>query len=156
MQYVFDKVITHLLEQGQQSRTSSGCTYRDDTEGKVLKCAVGCLIDDQYYNPIFEGQGSTRLLVSTKHQTLSSDPQVQAVFNAAYEEISKLEKEAEIKNAHSVSMIYHKASPTGPINFLASLQHAHDNVPVNFTFLENVKLEGKNIARRFNLEWKFG
>jgi hypothetical protein len=62
-QEIFDIVSTHLLTQKRQARqgcdaegNGSGiCVYRSP-EG--LKCAVGCLIDDQHYKPIMEKAGS--------------------------------------------------------------------------------------------------
>ena len=54
-QELFDKVVSHLLEQGQPalSRTYR-CAYRG-TEGR--QCAVGCLITDNNYAPFLEGCG---------------------------------------------------------------------------------------------------
>lgn len=53
-QQVFDTVIEHLIKQGKQAKASTGhCSYRT-TDG--LKCAVGCLIPDELYNPILEGR----------------------------------------------------------------------------------------------------
>ncbi len=59
-QELFDKVAAHLLKQRKKSKakietdegTVMSCAYR----GKGgLMCAVGCLIDDQYYLPELEG-----------------------------------------------------------------------------------------------------
>jgi hypothetical protein len=52
-QELFDTVATHLLRQGRKAETERGvCKYRTD-DG--LKCAVGVLIPDELYCPIFEG-----------------------------------------------------------------------------------------------------
>ena len=54
---VFNYVKEHLLNQNQRSLDpwSLQCQYRSQTEnGKVLMCAVGCLMDDNYYSPEFE------------------------------------------------------------------------------------------------------
>lgn len=57
-QQVFDQVATHLLTQNAKALAwSGGCQYRlllDD--GTVLKCAVGCLISDDEYRSIIEGE----------------------------------------------------------------------------------------------------
>lgn len=47
-QEVFDQVVSHLREQGRQSRKSLGdeCAYRGDNG---LMCAAGCLIADDEY-----------------------------------------------------------------------------------------------------------
>ena len=53
LQSLFDKITTHLLKQNQPAVSpNDGCKYKTD-DG--LKCAIGCLIDDQHYNPNFEG-----------------------------------------------------------------------------------------------------
>lgn len=54
-QEIFDKVATHLLTQNEKAVNSTGgCVYRT---GKGLKCAVGCLISDDLYDPSLEGLG---------------------------------------------------------------------------------------------------
>jgi len=52
LQAIFDQVASHLLTQQRQSTLDGTCQYRT-AEG--LKCAVGCLIDDQHYNDRIEG-----------------------------------------------------------------------------------------------------
>ena len=50
---LFEKVSSHLLAQGRRSFSEGrGCLYRNDTDG--TKCAVGCLISDEYYSPNIE------------------------------------------------------------------------------------------------------
>ena len=58
-QEVFDKVAKHLLTQGGRCGITDGegefhCKYRGP---KGTKCAVGCLIDDAYYDEDIEGVG---------------------------------------------------------------------------------------------------
>jgi len=59
-QEVFDQVVTHLLTQNQRSYLAkqdgvvSTCAYRGDGG---LACAVGCLLDDEEYDPSLEGRG---------------------------------------------------------------------------------------------------
>ena len=55
-QEIFDKVVTHLLTQNEQSLKDGQCYYRTE-EG--LSCAVGCLIPDKLYNSDIEGIGLT-------------------------------------------------------------------------------------------------
>lgn len=81
-QEVFDQVARHLLAQNAKSRSADNfCAYRG-ADG--LKCAAGCLIADDEYQPGFDfhqgaGSGWLRLgssmLVPTTHQTLISDLQ---------------------------------------------------------------------------------
>jgi hypothetical protein len=51
-QEIFDKVVRHLAAQGGKSMLGPRCRYRADG-GK--KCAIGCLIPDDYYEPEMEG-----------------------------------------------------------------------------------------------------
>lgn len=52
-QELFDRVATHLLTQGEQSFDEGiGCAYRGEN-GK--KCAIGCLIPDEWYSEDLEG-----------------------------------------------------------------------------------------------------
>lgn len=57
----FDRVHDHLMEQGRRSVKDaypSLCVYRlNQPEGPPLRCAVGCLISDEAYDPEMEGQG---------------------------------------------------------------------------------------------------
>ena len=51
-QAIFDHVITHLKVQGHPAHEEDGsCAYRAE-DGSA--CAVGCLIPDEDYNPVFE------------------------------------------------------------------------------------------------------
>jgi hypothetical protein len=50
-QETFDKVVKHLLLQNKQSVSIRGCLYRGP-DG--LKCAVGCLIQDEVYTSDLE------------------------------------------------------------------------------------------------------
>lgn len=53
-QETFDTVVAHLRKQGRAAVSAAGaCRYRSD-EGD--KCAVGCLIPDERYRPLFEGK----------------------------------------------------------------------------------------------------
>lgn len=52
-QEIFDKVCAHLLAQkGKAVGEFDACLYRA-SDGR--KCAVGCLIEDEYYSPAIEG-----------------------------------------------------------------------------------------------------
>ena len=53
---IFNKVSEHLLDQNHRSLSVADlrCLYRSPTG---LKCAVGCLIKDEFYTPRLEGLG---------------------------------------------------------------------------------------------------
>lgn len=57
-QEIYDTVSKHLLKQNTQSRISDNtegmCAYKSD-DG--LKCAAGCLIPDELYDPRIETHG---------------------------------------------------------------------------------------------------
>lgn len=68
-QEVFDRVTTHLLTQNRSSTKLDGkglCLYRKfNDDGTVdAKCAIGCLIDDCHYDPVFEGAPVRRASVN--------------------------------------------------------------------------------------------
>ncbi len=50
-QLLFDRVTNHLLTQRQCSEGDGSCLYRGPNG---LKCAVGVLIEDEYYDPEME------------------------------------------------------------------------------------------------------
>lgn len=73
-QQVFDQVAKHMIKQGKQSINSvMECVYRGPNG---LKCAAGCLISDDEYDPKFDGNNmSWSLLVNagyvpSKHSNL--------------------------------------------------------------------------------------
>jgi hypothetical protein len=52
MQELYDKVVNHLRNQGVKSFAEGGCLYRSNG----LSCAVGCLIEDEFYVEELEGR----------------------------------------------------------------------------------------------------
>jgi hypothetical protein len=58
-QEVFDKVVAHLLTQNEKSQVGDDCMYYSGTQSKPLKCAVGCLIAEEYYTVKLEGLGAS-------------------------------------------------------------------------------------------------
>lgn len=69
LQEVFDKVVSHLRTQGKKSMNEdSECLYRGPGG---LKCAAGCLIEDEEYRKDFEGSIIGSLCLD-KRQFLSS------------------------------------------------------------------------------------
>ena len=54
-QEIFTKVKNHLLQQKRRSVNKKGrCVYRGENG---LKCAIGCLIPDELYDPDFDNSG---------------------------------------------------------------------------------------------------
>lgn len=116
-QEVFDFIANHLLTQNEQSVVRSdidhpreipmnGCLYRMEKEGRILKCAAGCLIPDEDYSPEFEGRFVWSTIVrkyftdSDYHTTLISDLQrLHDGFPVSYwpEKLTKLALEHNLK-----------------------------------------------------------
>lgn len=76
-QQVFDQVARHLLEQKQVSTYAPDkCAYRGEAG---LKCAAGCLIAEDEYNPAWENRGWKWLVeekaVPAEHRELISELQ---------------------------------------------------------------------------------
>jgi hypothetical protein len=70
-QVAFDRVTSHLLTQNQQSGQPMSCLYRDGE----LSCAVGCLIDDEHYEPTLEGCGwSAENVLEAVRNSLGFEP----------------------------------------------------------------------------------
>lgn len=77
-QEVFDQVAKHLLEQKQVSTFAPNkCAYRGEAG---LKCAAGCLISGDEYNPKWENRGWKWLVkeeaVPSEHCELISELQI--------------------------------------------------------------------------------
>ena len=53
-QEIFDKVATHLLNQGEKSMNGLECAYRG---GYGMSCAIGCLIPNEKYTAGMEKMG---------------------------------------------------------------------------------------------------
>lgn len=69
-QKIYSRVRKHLLKQGRPAHLPYGfegeCAYRTtDQDGKVLKCAIGCLIPFRLYTPELEGTSIDGLRVLT-------------------------------------------------------------------------------------------
>lgn len=60
LQDLFDQVAGHLLSQNRVSENEQGCAYRGDTG---LKCAIGCLITDAFYDEVLEGASAYEPMV---------------------------------------------------------------------------------------------
>lgn len=64
-QEIFDKVAAHLLTQGAKAADTEGCLYRaPQDDGRVLKCAAGCLLPDGLYSPEMEFKGVSHELIA--------------------------------------------------------------------------------------------
>ena len=75
-QEVFDQVYIHLLTQNKKSRDRTTCLYRYNG----LKCAAGCLISDNEYQPEMEGRNwyllYTNFNITNNHHNLINDLQI--------------------------------------------------------------------------------
>ena len=133
-QELFDKVSKHLLTQNAKSVRFRPvydqwpeCRYRGDNH---LSCAVGCLIDDKYYNPDCEG-----VSVPTDLANISS--------------YSEDKRPLVLANSLTKSLGY--SLNTAELSLLRSLQFIHDTYEV-----EDWKRELKDLAFREGLTFNEG
>jgi hypothetical protein len=69
-QEIFDKVCKHLLTQNIRCEKEGKCLYRNNG----LKCAIGCLIKDDFYNVGIEGRSIENLDVQQALKKSGIDP----------------------------------------------------------------------------------
>jgi len=121
-QEIFNHVLDHIVEQGQPARDSEeSCMY---LTASGLKCAVGCLIKPQYYNPIFEGETvSVAFVISPEKCELLAALKLSGV-------------DAENKSVN---------------NLLSKIQTAHDTSSYH-NFVEEFKESMRDIAEESGLE----
>lgn len=68
---LLEHIKAHLIEQGERSIDDDGlCRYRQRANGKVLACAVGCVIPDEYYSEDIEGYDVDGAAAETPHDEL--------------------------------------------------------------------------------------
>lgn len=79
-QEVFDTVAKHLLTQKQISANLAACLYRGHSG---LKCAIGCLIPDELYDPAMDDSSSNTGI----EETLCEFPQIRTLFNGVDERL---------------------------------------------------------------------
>ena len=89
-QELFDNVATHLLRQGKRALDAEGkCVYRS-FDG--LKCAAGCLIDDEHYSSGFENLGvTTRAKAEGFSEDLLDALNASGVSDEQFELVSELQ-----------------------------------------------------------------
>lgn len=52
LEQISEKIRDHLTNQKEQSRNGGSCAYRSHTGAR---CAVGCLVNDDFYSWVLEG-----------------------------------------------------------------------------------------------------
>lgn len=76
-QEIFNQVVNHLRAQGCAAKSDDGyCKYRT-SDG--LKCAAGCLIDDEHYDIRFENKRVTDPAVNKALQNSGINMQDQSI-----------------------------------------------------------------------------
>jgi hypothetical protein len=127
-QEIFDTVAKHLLAQGERAITENGaCAYRG-VEGR--KCAIGCLIPDEVYDPNME---CTSLSIGDLREARESDTKYGALFNVL------------------IASSLWDGRDNSRKAFLADLQALHDmELHCDDTWL--IKLQ--RLARKYNLNYE--
>lgn len=105
-QELFDRVKTHLLKQmkksdGERFDTAEiGCLYRTE-DG--LKCAIGCLIPDDKYDPIIEGFVLDQNVFDTDNDVLEpSELRLKEILMGVGIEEGNLELLADLQDTHDM------------------------------------------------------
>jgi hypothetical protein len=139
-QEIFDTVATRLTAQRVQSRGRSTnpsgtvCKYRghDNT-----KCAIGCLIPDELYDPILEG----RAVRSFFHP-----PTVKAPNHPNFDPLYDLDPQGGLKyEAVTKSIVDYLGIVVGDLYFLDDLQRAHDR---HFDTIEMLHIQLRTVAAK--------
>lgn len=128
LQTVFDRVKKHLLTQQRISKNDSGqCCYRTPAQSgsEYLRCAVGCLIADEHYDPTLEG-------VTVKpYGWIKSDFDLNLLKKDVWSLLDVLKRSG--INSCNISML----------KLLARLQDIHDSGEISYwdTLLEKLAQE---------------
>lgn len=120
LQEIFTTVVQHLRQQQCKSQEDASlvCQYRiTNEEGETLKCAVGCLIGDGYYNHRMEGQSLPKTL---------ADLQTSLEGSRAINYECKLTLLIKALKQNEVDVYEPLVLP-----LLSSLQHIHDECNVD-------------------------
>lgn len=142
-QEIFDTVASHLLQQGRKAVSVLGsCRYRITAPADVvLKCAIGCLIPDELYNPEMEGPGVSNLAVA-KDYTWLAPVDVALLLGGRVAPHASRNMLAAALNRAGISG-RHRTLLTG-------LQAIHDDFKA-----ASWKTELHALAGNLGLEWKF-
>ena len=128
LQQIFDKSFSGVRLQGESCTIKSGCKFRANKDGRVLKCGVGHLIDDSEYLYEFdygENSSSTFFLIN------ESIPFKNALVNSFIDIADSKVKE-----------------------LLFDLQIAHDASSFdNVDFIHYYNRKMKNVAFKFGLTY---
>lgn len=142
-QKVFDYIIKHLRKQNAKSLLprdltkdtfGPSCAYKGMGD---MKCAVGCLIEDEEYTDEIE-RVSIDTLLSEYDLTMNSPDMrsriiaLRKIFNPKF---SKLNKDRKTKM----------------INMLVALQNVHDRYLTSSS--HNIRIKLENIANTYNVKY---
>ena len=152
-QEIFDKVVKHLLTQGRKSihEKTRTCMYRN-TNGDM--CAVGALLPDELYHPLFESMAVERLFDEDAFQQ-----QEAKVDTPGEKYLANLAKLNAGKAAAKIKAQAFKAMVGEHQELLEDLQAAHDEngsiamvgAPVPNLDIPTLKENLKAIAAKYEL-----
>lgn len=120
-QEIFDKIITHLRTQKVKSGNESFCMYKDANGNK---CAVGCLIPDDLYDPLIDDDVSNNHGTGLKVNVYAKEALLKAGINTNDESI---------------------------IDFLAELQFIHDSMADVWSDFQEERI--RDVARMCGLAY---
>lgn len=134
MQEIFDAMTDHLYHQGSAAMDVDGnCFYRiEDSDGTMLKCAIGALIKDEYYDECFENAAVKTL--QELHEMLPSDNKEKAIALRKALESSGVD----VSNSQIIAL-------------LQRVQEVHDDFDIS-----NWDSNLESIANLYGLQYKSG
>lgn len=131
-QLIFDIVAKHLLTQNSRSLDRGLCCYRNPN-GR--RCAIGVLISDEVYSPMFEGDGVIDLLVRR-------DQQYQNERQQAYDKL---------REWFDKTYGYVDHQRKDDVDFLVEIQRLHDS---EGTSIDEWPLALAALAGKYGLDWR--
>lgn len=136
-QEIFDKVVMHLFTQKRQAGIHGKCYYRmTDQFGNILKCAIGCFIDDEDYTEDLESK-PVDFLFKAKNITKNITYDINKLQNI----LSKLGGQSnshflsELQYIHDFSFSWNKNGLTN--NALGCLRKLADDYQLDPSVLKN-------------------
>ena len=127
LQQIFDKSLFGVRLQGKPSLIKGCCMFRANSNGELLKCGVGHLIEDSEYLDQFDNGGCS----STSYLLRDSEAFKNALVNSGID-----------------------INDINTRNLLHNLQVAHDGVSDFYpVFIDNFNIKMKKVANTFNLDY---
>lgn len=138
-QQAYEKVRAHFTAPGAMLGRSDvpgkSCAYRTERNGQTVKCAVGCLIPDEHYDPIMD----TGKFVMIEHEPEGWEDYADAGWTAT-------QIDTTFDDLHAAGVLG-VAENIGLADLLSNVQSAHDSADSVEEFIDQLD----SIARHAGL-----